>query len=196
MHLLAPQRRVQMGRAGGRILDKRGLGPAFGHIGKGGLPPRLRGEGKAADAPVGDHDQRLAKGGRQIGGADGEARAAFGKLARRHRLPAHEKVVEPPCARQASPIRHIQKRPVVGDQRFGVGEGEILLVALGRDSRPLRKEFLEMVGAHAHFAGQIVERQSAGARIDDLDRAADDVVVIAVFGRLDGHSGLRLWPPS
>ena len=82
-------------------------------------------------------------------------------------------------------LRDLQHRPPVAQQRLGVPEREVLLVALGRDPRPGREEPLEMRGAHAHRARELLERERRLRPVDQVDRAAHHRVMVAalVHGR-------------
>ena len=68
---------------------------------------------------------------------------------------------------------------------------KILLVALRRHADPAGEQALEMRGAHPHLRGEILQREGGAGIVDQVDRAAHDVVMIAVTRRIDHRGGFR-----
>ena len=98
------------------------------------------------------------------------------------------------AARQARTGGGLERGEPFGQQRLGVAEGEVLLEPLGADTDPVGKGALEMRRAHPHPRGQIVERQWGFGGVDLFDRAADHVVVVALFDICLQHGSILSVP--
>ena len=171
------------GGDGAGVLHEPGAGPAGGQVGHRDLAPDVGGKGDAADPARGGHHERLAEGAVGARVAHGHV-AARGPLARRHRLPAREEVVEPAGAREPCLVRGLQRRHARPQERLGVAEREVLLEPVGRNARPAAEHALEVRGRHAARGRERPERdRPAAGRVDGGDCAGHHAVVVGV-GRL------------
>ena len=153
-----PKAAVDPGRQPLRRLDEVRLRPARAQVGHRRLAPGLGGEGEAAEPAVGAHGERRAEGRVEPAPGDLEPLAAAGVLARAHRLPAQEEVVQPPRPGEAGGVGGVEHAVPLGEQPLGVVERQVLLVALRADADPLAEDALEVRRAQADARRDVLER--------------------------------------
>ena len=113
------------------VLYKGCLRPTRRQIGHRDLLARLSRKGETAQTRICPHCQCRAEGAVEPAPADHQTRTAARIIARGHRLPSDEKIVQPAGARQANSIGGSQRGKTITKKMAGMVQRQILLVSFG-----------------------------------------------------------------
>ena len=152
-------------------------------------------EAQPAHATFGDRHQHLSERPLVVAIGDRQPTAAAAVLARGHGLQRHEVIVQPPRTGQSTVQAGVQHAARCVQQPLGVGHGEALEEALGRDAGPAPEQTLAVERAQIQRRGQFRQRGLARAvLLQEADGAGDARVVgrhEGILGRLGDGQPIR-----